>query len=106
VHLSGRDVDASVLGIYGIQEAQEAQQPVLKVEPCPRCQEQNDPAARFCRKCGLPLSESFLVEEQSLEERVKDLEEQLRVLAEVKDLLADIRAVKLLAQVLRERAGS
>jgi site-specific recombinase XerD len=55
VHLSGRDVDNSVLGIYGIKEATKNQEPVLKVEPCPRCQEPNDPASKFCRRCGLPL---------------------------------------------------
>ncbi len=32
VHLSGRDVDNSVLGIYGIKEAESFQEPVLEVE--------------------------------------------------------------------------
>ncbi len=55
VHLSGRDVDSSVLGIYGIKEAENSQEPVLTVESCPRCQEPNDSASKFCHKCGLPL---------------------------------------------------
>ena len=55
VHLSGRDVDSSVLSIYGIKEAKKNQEPALKVEQCPRCQEVNDPSSKFCHKCGLPL---------------------------------------------------
>jgi hypothetical protein len=36
VHLSGRDVDNSVLAVYGIKEA-------------------NEPATGYCKKCGLPV---------------------------------------------------
>jgi len=101
VHLSGRDVDSSVLAVYGIKEAEKSQEPVLKVEPCPRCQEPNDPASKFCRRCGLPLSESFLVEEESLEKRIARLEEKLETLAKVYDLLADIRAVKAAVEAVK-----
>jgi integrase len=59
VHLSGRDVDNSVLGIYGIKEAKESQEPTLKVQQCPRCSELNDPASRFCARCGLPLDQPY-----------------------------------------------
>lgn len=59
VHLSGRDVDNSVLSIYGYKDIEKLQEPVLKVKPCPRCNEQSDPASRFCKKCGLPLDERF-----------------------------------------------
>ncbi len=58
VHLSGSDVDSSVLGVYGIKEAEKAHEPVVKVEDCGRCGEKNDPGAMFCRKCGLPLGEA------------------------------------------------
>lgn len=57
VHLSGRDVDNSVLSIYSMKEAGKSQEPVM-VKPCPRCQDPSDPASRFCKKCGLPLDES------------------------------------------------
>ena len=36
----------------------------------------------------MPLGESFLVAEDSLEERIAKLEEQMQVLVEVKDLLS------------------
>ncbi len=103
VHLSGRDVDGALLGAYGIKEAQESNKPLLQPQECPKCKEVNDPASKFCRRCGMPLGESFLVAEDSLEDRIKKLEEQMQVLAEVKDLLADIKAIKVLAQSLRGR---
>ena len=78
VHLSGRDVDSSVLSIYGIQEAKEDQEPILKVISCPRCHEPNDPASRFCRKCGLPLKDAQAADK--LEEVVFDL---LKAVAEL-----------------------
>lgn len=57
VHLSGRDIDNSVLSIYGYQDATKSQEPLIKIKPCPRCQEPSDPASRFCKKCGMPLDE-------------------------------------------------
>lgn len=62
VHLSGRDIDNSVLSIYGYQDAIKTQEPLLKVKPCPRCQEPSDPASKFCKKCGMPLDERYNVD--------------------------------------------
>lgn len=59
VHLSGRDIDNSVLSIYGNKDATKSQEPLLKIKPCPRCQEPGDPASRFCKKCGMPLDEMY-----------------------------------------------
>jgi len=101
VHLSGRDVDNSILKIYGINDAETSQEPVLKLEKCPRCNEPNDPASKFCYKCGLPLDkDNFLVKnEDSLEERLEKMEDQMKVLAEVKQILSDIKLIKAIAEV-------
>ncbi len=71
VHLSGRDVDNSVLNIYGIKEAGKHQEPVIMVKTCPRCQEPTDSASMFCKKCGLPLDKWYDVDK--LEGLVVDL---------------------------------
>jgi len=55
VHLSGRDVDNSVLAVYGIKEAARSSEPIIKTWICQRCQEANEPASRYCKKCGLPV---------------------------------------------------
>jgi len=77
VHLSGRDVDSSVLSIYGIKDTSEVDKPKLKAEQCLRCKEANDPASRFCRRCGLPLGKFYNVD------KLEDvLFEFLKVIAE------------------------
>jgi hypothetical protein len=86
VHLSGRDVDNSVLSIYGIKEAEKSQEPVLKVHECPRCKDPNDPAAMFCHKCGLPFKEKGIDVENKLESVVVEL---LKVIAETNPTIKD-----------------
>jgi hypothetical protein len=86
VHLSGRDVDNSVLSIYGIKEAESSQEPVLKVHECPRCKEVNDPAAMFCHRCGLPFKEEAVEMENKLESVVVEL---LKVIAETNPTIKD-----------------
>ncbi len=55
VHLSGKDMDNAVLKMYGIQKDEELIDP-MRPDQCPRCKELNPKNARFCFKCGMPLS--------------------------------------------------
>jgi hypothetical protein len=86
VHLSGRDVDNSVLSIYGIKEGAKSQEPVLKIHECPRCKDPNDPAAVFCYRCGLPFKEEGIEAENKLESVVVEL---LKVIAETNPIIKD-----------------
>jgi len=61
VHLSGKDLDKSVLKAYGI-EFKEKEETTLKPKVCPRCGYVNDPTAKFCARCGLPLTTDALIE--------------------------------------------
>ncbi|MBS7612227.1 tyrosine-type recombinase/integrase [Candidatus Bathyarchaeota archaeon] len=54
VHLSGRDLDEAILGVYGLKKREETE-PKLKPKICPRCSTPNQFDARFCIKCGLAL---------------------------------------------------
>ena len=54
VHLSGRDVDDAILGVYGLKKAEE-ERSKLTPRICPRCKATNAYDARFCMKCGLAL---------------------------------------------------
>jgi ribosomal protein L40E len=54
VHLSGRDVDDAILGVYGLKKAEE-ERPKLTPIICPRCNENNPYDGKFCSKCGLAL---------------------------------------------------
>lgn len=55
VHLSGRDVDKSLLKLNGIAVEDEKREQQLKVQTCHRCKEKNSPASKFCSRCGSPL---------------------------------------------------
>jgi len=66
VHLSGRDVDDALLALQGLKKPEEEKGDTLKVSTCPRCQERNSPIAKFCLRCGTPMSiqASFQIEEE------------------------------------------
>lgn len=54
VHLSGRDLDDAILGVYGLRKIEDVK-PKLRPTMCPRCHTNNVTDARFCSKCGLAL---------------------------------------------------
>jgi site-specific recombinase XerD/ribosomal protein L40E len=65
VHLSGKDIDNSVLQANGYKPV-EVQAPKLKVQICPRCHLANGPDALYCVRCGSPLSiDVALLEEKT-----------------------------------------
>jgi len=61
IHLSGRDVDDAILKIYGLKKEEDAR-PKLGAMKCPRCSMLNEVDARFCSRCGLPLTEDAQVD--------------------------------------------
>jgi site-specific recombinase XerD/ribosomal protein L40E len=54
VHLSGRDTDDALLGVYGLKKRVDSQ-PKVAPKSCPRCSALNAMDALFCVKCGLAL---------------------------------------------------
>jgi len=54
VHLSGRDVDKSILKAHGITVEEDNNKP--QVQQCPRCNAVNGPEALFCFKCGAAMT--------------------------------------------------
>lgn len=58
VHLSGRDVDNSLLALYGVKKAEEKGKTSLIPISCPQCNTTNAAGGRFCTLCGTPLSEA------------------------------------------------
>ncbi len=56
VHLSGRDTDDAILAMYGKKQAPEDMLSKMTPQDCARCDTKNAVDARFCQKCGMPLS--------------------------------------------------
>jgi hypothetical protein len=96
VHLSGRDVDQAILGIYGLKKEEETGKPTkLAPKECPRCHQKNPVTNKFCFNCGMALDMEAVME---LEEKRKKADEIMSILLEdpevrevIKRKLAKIR---------------
>lgn len=63
VHLSGRDVDETLLKHYGRkQEEPRILSDNLMPKVCPRCSLENPPMARFCSQCSCALDSKVAIE--------------------------------------------
>jgi site-specific recombinase XerD/ribosomal protein L40E len=96
VHLSGRDLDDAILGVYGLRKVEE-KEPKLKPKICPRCCASNAIEARFCMKCGLALdvkAAQEIEEARSKTDKIMDL------------LMKDGEFRELLMRKLRELGAS
>ncbi len=66
VHLSGRDVDKTLLKLNGIEVEEDKKEGLFKALICPRCKFRNSPDAKFCSKCGLCLDTKTAVDIDAL----------------------------------------
>ncbi|MCK9320219.1 tyrosine-type recombinase/integrase [Methanoculleus sp.] len=95
VHMSGRDTDDAILGLYGKKKVEENKEKSILVPlTCPRCKSTNEPTATFCSKCGSPLTLNIAIE---LEERRKEGD------AIMDFLLKDEDIKKLIAQKINKQ---
>ncbi len=88
VNLTAKDVEEAVLSKYGIRK--EVSTKVSSVK-CPKCGATNPGGARFCWRCGVPLSAVAAEERERRRARVEEvLEEIRRLLQERPELLAKL----------------
>lgn len=86
VHLSGREVDATLLQMHAMASAPKTEEIKLAVRICSRCHEKNSPSQAYCGRCGNPFDSSKLI---SQEKRPSDdLMTALYADPEVKEFLA------------------
>ena len=81
VHLSGRDLDDAILGVYGLKKTGE-EQPKLTPKICPRCNQSNPYDGKFCSRCGLALDINAATQ---IEEARKQTDNIMNVLMEDKE---------------------
>jgi site-specific recombinase XerD/ribosomal protein L40E len=77
VHLSGRDVDNTLLRLQGVVQAEETKSGKLSIRICPRCKDRNAPVSKYCIKCGLPLEENLIVKADTVREKSNNLMNRL-----------------------------
>jgi len=85
VHLSGRDVDSTLLQMYSLKDVPVQKEVKLDIRICMRCKEKNSPTQSFCGKCGNPLDERQLLEDPN--KKPNELMNALIEDKEVKELL-------------------
>jgi integrase len=72
-HLSMRDVEDKDLALRGLKRKEEILRPIIQVQVCPDCKQENAPIALFCSKCGKPLMGEREGRIQELEKQVSNL---------------------------------
>ena len=82
VHLSGNDLEDSILKINGLKKEEREQE--VTVKKCSRCQKINTPNGKFCIRCGSPLDIKSVFES---EDKKKEIDNTMIILLE--DLLKD-----------------
>jgi integrase/recombinase XerD len=86
VHLSGRDVDAAMRKLQGLDKGEEQaeEESKLKVRTCPRCREKNSPVSKFCSRCGSVIDIQTALE---IQEKRSKADELLNILVEDPEVL-------------------
>jgi integrase/recombinase XerD len=98
VHFSGRDLDASVLSVYGIKTDEHNNESILKPAACPRCQNVLMPDQKRCPQCGLVVDPVLAAK---LEARAADRERK-----EVQELARRIERIEGELNSLQHRPDS
>ncbi|MFQ6052278.1 MAG: hypothetical protein ACE5K4_11395 [Candidatus Hydrothermarchaeota archaeon] len=90
VHMSGRDVDNTLLKLHGLKKEEPSEkEKLLKPKECPRCKNFNSPTGKFCTRCGIAMDIKTAIE---LDERRKNIDELMSILVrdpEVQKILID-----------------
>lgn len=71
VHLSGRDIDSAYGAMHG-KVTKEDQEVKTRPRKCNRCAFENRPEARFCDRCGSPVSPEVILELEETEDQVSE----------------------------------
>jgi len=94
IHLSGKDLDNTLLSIgQGIQIQQQEYQ--LKTIKCNRCSENLSPTQQFCSRCGIScdLSQQYNLENKMVNEN-NELKQQVQsIREEMNNKLNDIMSL-------------
>lgn len=93
VHLTGKDIDPSILRMHGIDQGP-APRDMMKPQKCPRCGEFQAGKGDYCGRCGFPISAGAIAKME--DDRRKEQDE----LAEMRKQLKEMQMAIGLLQVI------
>lgn len=85
VHLSGRDLDNSVLQVNGY-EVQELKQPKLQSKVCPKCRTVNGAEMMWCGRCGSALEIEIAMAQDKTTELYADIINEPEVIKKIAEV--------------------
>jgi len=85
VHLSGRDLDASLLEFNGMKNKEAKENNELKPRICPKCNTINTYDAKFCNNCAGILDIGTALEVEEKKSEIREFNEMLNKLAKHPD---------------------
>ena len=74
IHLSGSDIDNTLLASQGLKPIDNKSE-TLFIKVCPNCRDKNSPLSSICVSCGEPLTS-----QEKMKKKVEELERRLQVL--------------------------
>ena len=84
-HLSMRDVDDKTLVLHGMKAKEEVLRPLVQIQKCSICGEENAPIAVYCVKCGSVLASAT---DEKTREQLQQFQEHIGKRDEVVKKLA------------------
>ncbi|MBD3249474.1 tyrosine-type recombinase/integrase [Candidatus Woesearchaeota archaeon] len=100
VHLSGKNLDNSLLSLNGVKQENETQESSISPRICPRCETINSHDAKFCIKCGGILDVKTAMELEKKSEVEKNERSNADNIMDV--LMKDKEFQKLFAKKVKE----
>jgi len=104
VHLSGKEVDDTLLGYYGIKKKKDkrAQKEALIIKECSRCGKENKAYAAYCTECGLPLDVKRAVDLAEVEAEAGEIGAE--IITSDKDMRETLLELKKEVEALRKES--
>jgi integrase len=85
-HLSMKDVENHDLILHGLKPREEVLRPLVQIQRCTGCREENAPVAIYCVKCGNLLPKALPEEDKSLRREIDELRLAVRMLQDASGL--------------------
>ena len=109
IHMNGKNIDASILQLNGMQNQETKKETIMKPKICSRCDTINTSESKFCCKCAGILDIQTAMELQQKQEKEKERRNNSDALMDLlmKDKeIAGILADKIKAMGLADKISS